>query len=137
MATLHDDIVKSLGSFQMPSLDTPKYEFPKFDSSLLENPSHAKYQHKILMEYIADFEKQLNPDEEVALKLACFGQTLLMHVTFIGYHNPNTIQFCGYDNGQYAELIQHVNQLNFLLMSSPKQEPDKPARRIGFTPDNN
>ena len=98
------------------------------------DPKLADFQYECLMEYIDDFEKSLNDNEELALKLACFGQTIILNVTAIGYHNPSIIQFCGYSDGNYCELIQHVSQLNFLLMSVPKSEPDQPARRIGFSP---
>lgn len=92
----------------------------------------ADFQYECLMEYISEFENNLDDTQEVALKLACFGQTIILNVTYIGYHNPSLIQFCGYSDGKYCELIQHVSQLNFLLMAVPKSEPEKPARRIGF-----
>lgn len=50
----------------------------------------------------------------------------------IGYANPSTLIFYGTVGGQEATLIQHMSQLNFLLMSVPKADPEKPARRIGF-----
>ena len=92
----------------------------------------ADFQYEILMNYIAKFEENLTENEEIALKLTSFGQSLVLNVTDIGYHNPSIITFRGYVNGQYSELIQHVSQLNFLLTSVPKQESNRPARRIGF-----
>lgn len=99
----------------------------------IRNPQLADYQYEILVKAIRNFESELDDDHEVAVKLASFGQSITMNVTSIGYSNPSIIHFYGYVNGQHAELIQHINQLSFLLASVPKAEPDKPARRIGFT----
>lgn len=92
----------------------------------------ADYQHEILIEVIRDFESKLDNDHEIALKLASFGQSITMNVVDIGYSNPCLIHFYGYVNGQYTELIQHINQLNFLIMAVKKQDPSKEPRRIGF-----
>jgi len=98
----------------------------------LRNYHLADYQYEIIREAIVEFENSLDQEHEVAVKLAAFGQSILMNITDIGYSNPCLIHFYGYVNGNEAELIQHVNQLNFLLMAVPKAEPDKPPRRIGF-----
>ena len=39
--------------------------------------------------------------------------------------------FKGFVNGREATLIQHINQLNFMLTTIEK-EPDRPKRQIGF-----
>ncbi|HEY8401165.1 MAG TPA: DUF6173 family protein [Cytophagaceae bacterium] len=98
----------------------------------IRNYSLADYQYEIIREAIIEFEKSLDQEHEVAIKLAAFGQTILMNITDIGYSNPCLIHFYGTVNGNEAELIQHVSQLNFLLMAVPKAEPEKPPRRIGF-----
>lgn len=96
------------------------------------NPKLADYQYDILKKSIAEFENGLNDEQEVALQLASFGQSVVMQVTDIGYSNPSLIHFYGYVNGARAELIQHLSQLSFLLTVVPKSDPEKPARRIGF-----
>lgn len=101
----------------------------------IRNYHLADYQHQVIMECIKKFEENLDNDHEVAVKLASFGQTILLSVTSIGYSNPSLIHFYGYVNDQYSELIQHVSQLNFLLMSVEKDNPDREARRIGFNVD--
>lgn len=92
----------------------------------------ADYQYQRIMESIYDFEQYLDKDKEVALYLTNFGESVLMHITDIGYSNPSLIHYFGYVNGNYAELIQHVSQINFLITSAPKLDDEKPARRIGF-----
>ena len=49
---------------------------------------------------------------------------------YIGY---NMVCFHGEDmNGKPMELIQHVQQLNFLLQVVPKPVPELPKRPIEF-----
>ena len=96
----------------------------------------ASYQYEIIKDEIKDFEKTLDDEHEVCLKLCDFGQSISMNVVEIGYADPDLIFYYGYINGQYAQLIQHINQINFLLVSVQKEDPDVPARRIGFVVNN-
>lgn len=95
----------------------------------------ADYSHELIMEEIQEFENTLDQDHEVALMLASFGQSVTMAVTKIGYANPSTLFFYGFVNGNPATLIQHLSQLNFLLLAVQKEDPTKPPRRIGFISD--
>lgn len=99
---------------------------------LLRNYSHADYQYEIICKNIQDFQNNLDDEHEVGIQLASFGQSILLNVTGIGYSNPCLIHFYGYYNCNKAHLIQHINQLSFLLLAVPKSDPEKPARRIGF-----
>lgn len=98
----------------------------------LRNYQNADYQYELLCEDIKEFESSLDNEHEVALKLASFGQSITLSVTNIGYSNPSLIHFYGYVGNDKAHLIQHVNQLNFLMLAVPKADPVKPPRRIGF-----
>lgn len=100
----------------------------------VRNYNLADYTYEVIMEQIKDFEDALDDDQEVALKLTSFGQSITMAVTGIGYANPSTLFFYGLVGDQEATLIQHVSQLNFLLLAVKKTDPEKPARRIGFVP---
>lgn len=91
--------------------------------------------YKNIMSEIENFQNSLDSEHEVGISLASFGKEILMYVSSIGYQNPDIMLFCGTVNGCEARLIQHMNQLNFLLVSLPKSEPEKPARRIGFSVD--
>ncbi len=88
-------------------------------------------QFEILKDYIYEFEKTLDSEHEVGMLLTNFGQNILLNVTYVSYENPSLMVFKGYVNGKYSTLIQHINQLNFLLTSVQK-EPDRPKRQIGF-----
>lgn len=92
----------------------------------------ADWKFEKLIEQIKDFEEGLDDDHEVALKLASFGSAIMMYVVTIGYQNPDMLYFYGFVDGQPAQLIQHMSQLNFLITSVEKIDKDKPAGRIGF-----
>lgn len=88
-------------------------------------------QFEIIRDYIERFEVSLDPEHEVGVMLTNFGQSVLMNVTNITYEKSVLMIFKGYVNGRESTLIQHINQLNFLLTSVEK-EPDRPKRKIGF-----
>ena len=94
----------------------------------------ADEQFEILKKYIQAFENSLDPEHEVGVMLTNFGQSILMQVTHITYEKSVLMIFKGFVNGREATLIQHINQLNFMLTSVEK-EPDRPKRKIGFTAD--
>lgn len=85
-----------------------------------------------IIEEIRCFEQSLDNDHEIALKLASFGTSITMVVTDIGYQNPDVLYFYGFVHGKEAQLIQHISQLNFLIVSIEREDKTKPARRIGF-----
>lgn len=96
--------------------------------------SYSDTQFEIIKRYVLDFQASLDPEHDVGLMLTNFGQKMLMAVTDIGYEKSVLMVFRGYVDGKEATLIQHVSQLNFLLMAVPK-DPDKPKRKIGFSAD--
>ena len=97
--------------------------------------SMADWKYEKLKEQIEEFQENLLDNVDVCIQLASFGQTVLMIVDEIGYQNPDLLFFYGTVNGNEAELIQHVSQLSFLLMTQPKPEPQAKPRRIGFITD--
>ena len=110
-------IKQNLANFEMPELPT--------------NMMWAETQFEILKEQIQEFEKTLDSDKQVGLWFTNFGQSVLMQVTKITYKDPVLMIFKGFVNGKESTLIQHINQLNFLLTSIDK-EPNKPRMKIGF-----
>ena len=89
-------------------------------------------QFEIIRDYIERFEASLDPEHEVGVMLTNFGQSVLMNVTNITYEKSVLMVFKGYVNGRESTLIQHINQLNFLLTSVEK-ESHRPKRKIGFS----
>lgn len=97
----------------------------------LANAESAEATHEQIMELISEFEQDLDADHEVAVRLVSFGQAVTFHVQSIGHYNPKLIIFHGtLPDGDQMQLIQHVSQLSFLLMSAKKRKPQ--AVRIGF-----
>lgn len=96
------------------------------------NYQNADYQYEILISEIKAFEKNLDDEHEVAIKLASFGSSTIINVERIGYCNPSIIVFDGTIDGNKATLMQHISQINFLLLAVRKAEPELPPRRIGF-----
>ena len=88
-------------------------------------------QFEILKQYIEEFQDNLDSEHEVGMLLTNFGQNILLRVTYISYESPSLMIFKGYVNDKQATLVQHVNQLNFLLTSVDK-ESGRPKRIIGF-----
>jgi len=124
-----DKFKKTPHNFSVSAM-MPKIETPNISSA--RNYYLADYKFEVIKKMIKDFEDKLDNEHEVALKLATFGQSILLNVTSIGYVNPSTIVFHGFVDGQPATLIQHMTMLNFLLISAPVQDTSKPPRRIGF-----
>lgn len=84
----------------------------------------AEWKYKKILEEIKDFQAGLDSDRETAACLVCLGTNIKMTVHELGYKNPDILYFYGLIDGKEAQLIQHVNQLNFLLMAVDKSDPD-------------
>lgn len=97
-----------------------------------ENPASAKNQYEKIVAQISKFQDSLDDSQEVSVCLCNFGQSIVMTVVKIGFQNPSLMYFWGYVNGYKSQLVQHVNQISFLLTAVPKTDPEAPPRRIGF-----
>jgi hypothetical protein len=86
---------------------------------------------KHLMQRVEAFQNNLRGSEEIGIQLANFGLAAQLHIRSIGYKNPNLIEFFGVDpNDNEVTLVQHISQLNFMLIALKSIE-EKPYR-IGF-----
>ena len=121
-----------MDGFKFPEI--PSFKMPEIEAIQVDTPLQhmwADEQFEILKKYITAFEETLDDEHEVGMMLTNFGQSILMQVTNITYEEPVLFVFKGYVNEKESTLIQHMNQLNFLLTSVDK-EPERPKRRIGF-----
>lgn len=98
----------------------------------VRSPFLADYTYEILKKNVQAFEAALDDNQEVAVKLAAFGQSVQMTVETIEYANPNVFIFCGLVGESRATLVQHVSQLNFLLLAVPRRNPSARIGKIGF-----
>ena len=117
-----------LSDFQFKAPEIPRIEMPDMPQWYMWSDT----QFEIIKEYIEEFESSLDQEHEVGLMLTNFGQSILMQVTEIGYEKSVLMVFKGIVNGNPSTLIQHINQLSFLLTAVPRQEPEKPKKKIGF-----
>lgn len=134
-------------TFQMPEPFKPDYN--RMDSILsnikpiseqfsdvlseLQNSQSAQIYVKQIHGQIDDFEADLDQDFEVGVKLVSFGQTITFHVSAIGWIQPSLIIFEGFtDKDEPIKLIQHINQISFLLMKIKRLDSSVERRKIGF-----
>lgn len=84
-----------------------------------------------LLARVRSFEAGLTDKEEIGVRLANFGEAAQIHIREIAHQNPNLIEFHGINaDGHNVVLVQHISQLNFLLIAvKPVLEN---AYRIGF-----
>lgn len=121
----------------MSSDNLSKFNFPKNEPLIphvpiisKDEPYFAEAYFERIAKYIIDFEKELDDSEEVGAKLVTFGEAIIIHIEDLGFWNPRLICFYGTDGkGQKVQLIQHVNQINILLIKL-KRIPKR--RRIGY-----
>ncbi|MBW0157936.1 DUF6173 family protein [Sedimentimonas flavescens] len=105
---------------------------PGIAAEPVEAKSPAQWAYERLVLYIQNFESQLNADEEIALGLTG-GEAGVLQIEGIGYFAPDILTFYGRDEGgARTQLIQHVSQLNVMLVAIPKAEEEEAPRRIGF-----
>jgi hypothetical protein len=124
---------------RLPNFDIPKIEIPKPSpaaramAAIAEGGLASEF-HKRLEEYCKAFDDRPDADHEIGVRLVSYGQTIMLYVDSIGYYNPSLIHFNGVleDGKTPVQLIQHVSQINFVLMALPKKDPDKPKRTFGF-----
>lgn len=91
----------------------------------------AQWLYERLAKSIMAFEKGLDGEHEVALRLVSFGPSERFHMTDMGFWEPDLIHFHGRNaNGDPVVLIQHISQVNVLLVAARKQ--NNLPNRIGF-----
>ncbi len=101
----------------------------------LRPPNMAEYAVKAIYEEIADFEATLDSDHEIGMPVVGGPSGLCVHVREVYRFGTDKLVFVGIDSEQKpVRLIQHLSQLNLLMLAAPKIGPV--AARIGFhTPD--
>lgn len=120
-----------------PNLEVPKLDYDKISEGMDRRSGYARILFDELLHEIAEFEKQLNPNEEIGVYLASFGGGVSLHIEKIYPRDPYYIVFVGtLNDNQKATLIQHVSQTNILLTSFEiKPYENREARRFGFDTD--
>lgn len=117
------NIFESMGQITEESEISEKL-LKSFDD-MTRNYNYADWQYEKIMEQIRNFEQTLDDNHELAIQLVSFNSSKVMAVHEISYQNPNLLYFYGTIDNAPAQLIQHINQLSFLLLATPKENPDK------------
>lgn len=117
-------------SFDYSSLMRPS---PAFEAQLqIASSLSASSAFEAVKKYVQSFDASLDSEHETGAKLTSFGQSVIMNVSCIRCEDPNVLVFEGLVDGKQATLVQHVSQLNFLLVSIPRKDSSKPKMPIGF-----
>ena len=112
---LYTDEVKDMALCQ--NAPTPETDDP-------EAPYLASDMYQRIVALINNFESELPDTMQAGGRLVSAGDW-----------DPNMIVFYGeLSDGSAVELVQHLSQLNLLLVAVPRQDDiQKPRRVIGFT----
>ncbi len=103
------------------------------EQAAMLNAAEDVFNH--LLGRVKQFQANLPDDHELGLQLADFGGNRALHVRGMGFKNPNIIEFYGMlDGDRQVAVIQHISQLNFLMIAVPPPA-DQPPYRIGFGAD--
>ena len=105
----------------------------EFKAPDLTNKSPAEWAYERIVLYIQKFEETLDGDHEVGMGFAA-GDVGSLKIQGMGYFAPDMVTFYGEDPaGSKMQLVQHVSQLNVMLVAEPKVgEPEEEPTRIGF-----
>ena len=122
---LYTDEVKDMALCQ--NAPTPETDDP-------EAPYLASDMYQRIVALINNFESELPDTMQAGGRLVSAGD-ITFSIQDIGYWDPNMIVFYGeLSDGSAVELVQHLPQLNLLLVAVPRQDDiQKPRRVIGFT----
>jgi hypothetical protein len=100
-----------------------------FKMPIIKSPT--QYAFEQLIEYIKDFQNKLDQNHEVGASLVSFGNSTVFHVDSVALESGGIITFFGInDKDEKLQLIQHITQLNVLLVAMKKR--GEVAKRIGF-----
>lgn len=94
--------------------------------------SPAEWAYERIVIYIQKFEETLDADHEVGMGYAG-GDVGSLRIQGMGFFGPDIITFYGESpDGAKTQLVQHVSQLNVMMVASPKVDAEAAPRRIGF-----
>ncbi|MER8853019.1 DUF6173 family protein [Mesorhizobium australicum] len=103
----------------------PTWRMPEIK---VPNPAESTIEH--IVKSIIAFERRLKPDEEIGARWVSFGGETV-HITNVGFMGRELIKFhCKNSRDEIVELIQHVSQVNVMLVAV-KAQTEEPLR-IGF-----
>lgn len=102
-----------------------------------DTPYLASDMYKRVIALINNFEADMPEDMQAGGRLVSAGN-ITFSIQDVGFWDPNMIVFYGeLSDGSNVELVQHLSQLNLLLVAVKRTDDiDKPRRVIGFNTKN-
>jgi len=89
--------------------------------------------YKALANHIRFVERGLKNDEAVSFRYASFGGSLNVQLHTVGCVDGVLIMLMGTtQDGQEVQIVQHPSQINVLLLTMKRAEPEEPRKPIGF-----
>ena len=99
------------------------------------NPGLASLLCKHIINRINEFEKDIPDNMQAGGRFVSASDGFTFSINDVCYSNPNLLVFYGQSNGCSVQLLQHITQLNLLLVAVPRTDDlSKPRRKIGFQP---
>lgn len=94
--------------------------------------NNAEYIAKIIGQKIVNFQSSLSDNEDVALQIIQFNNSIILYVTGVFHLGTGLVVFQGVDsNKNPCEIVQHISQIS-ILMAVVSKAPEVPRRKIGF-----
>ena len=108
---------------------------PSVSDIISDLPSSAQTMFENIVERIKKFEATLPNDKQAGGCLVSAPSTVFL-INKVTYADPDVIIFMGaLPDGSTVELVQHVTQVNLLMVAVPRTDNlDQPRREIGFRP---
>ncbi len=96
-----------------------------------EGINPAEWMYRRIVDYIRNFERRLDDKSEIGARILSYSANDIISIEDVGYWGPDMIIFSGRNTDDSpVELLQHISQLNILLVAVPARQ--EPALRIGF-----
>lgn len=89
-----------------------------------------------ILQFVFDsYTASLDDSQDVGIILSAYGSDRPFRVDKVSAFGASLVflQVFDFSTGQCCTILQHLSQLNFLLTSVPRLDPDQPRRRIGFS----
>lgn len=116
----------------VPVVTPATVESPEDETDNPEEPYLASDMYKRIITLINHFEEDLPETMQAGGRLVSSGN-ITFSIQDVGFWDPNMIVFYGeLSDGSAVELVQHISQLNLLLVAVPRKNPSQPRRVIGF-----
>lgn len=127
-AKIYNSLINGFILIRHDSEDADNLDF-KYKTN---NNFSAGHIYKSVVKGIKEFEENLPENSMSSNKFIIFGNELVA-IDYVTYQNPEIFIFNGTTiEGEPVQIMQHISQLNILLMATRKTESQVTVRKIGF-----